>query len=84
MEEGMATNIVKERLIEAAKVIEYCPNFKMAVLTDGVLLSLIWKTRSGDLNSTGNMTTWRVIEDAKINPLIQAMTSLSKQRASKQ
>jgi len=80
----MEKNIIKTRLVEAARVAKSNPGFTIEILVDGVMVSYAWGTLARGPRRVDKFITWLEVESTDFNPLIPVFTSLTKIAASVQ
>ncbi len=72
-------DILKHRLVDAAKATEGIPGMRVEIVSDGVRLVYGWLNAQGFWVIVENHTPWQQIEENERSPLPAAMTSLTKQ-----
>jgi len=79
----MEDSTLRERLIEAARLVEASSNFQLRVTSDGIRVYYMWEDKRyrGKFNSKQKIVSWQEIERTGTNPLLLAITTLSKQAA---
>ncbi len=75
----MVIEALKRRLIEAAKAAEDIPAMRIEIVSDGVRTAYGWLNSRGFYNVVENHTPWQQVEENESNPLLAAMTSLTKE-----
>jgi hypothetical protein len=76
---------LRERLIEGVKYADSLGNntasFSLMVIDVGVVCLYSWKNAKGHTNRIAHLVSWEELERAKTNPLIIAVSSLTKKAA---
>lgn len=73
------SEVVKDRLIEAANLADRMDEAYIAVTSLGVTCKMFYKDGSGELMVLHSVTPWDSVQNCTKNPLIAAFTSLTKQ-----